>query len=114
MIDSYTFGEMVIDGHRYGKDLIVLPDGNVIHPWWRHAGHELVVDDLKELLETSPKILVVGTGNPGMMKPHPTLCSDLQSQGVKMIVLPTEQAISEYNALLQSGEMIGACFHLTC
>lgn len=93
---------------------MILPGGEVIHPWWRKAGHELVVDDLQPLLDTPPQVLVVGTGNPGLMTPDPQLCIDLESQGVRMIVLPTEQAADQYNTLLQNDESIGACFHLTC
>lgn len=114
MIDSYSFGRMVIDGHEYTKDLMILPDGTVVHPWWRNAGHQLVASDIEALVEASPGVLVVGTGNPGMMTPDRALCAELESQGIRVIVLPTKEAVGEYNALRQRGENVAACFHLTC
>jgi len=114
MIESYSFGRMVIDGDQYTKDLMILPDGTVVHPWWRNAGHELVASDIEALVDASPSILVVGTGSPGLMTPDPTLCTELESRGIRVMVLPTQGAVSEYNALRQRGENVAACFHLTC
>lgn len=114
MIESYSFGKMVIDGREYTKDLMVLPNGEVASPWWRKSGHELVAADIEVLVEARPGILVVGTGSSGMMKPDPKLCSALEASGTTVVVLPTKQAASEYNSLRGQGENVGACFHLTC
>jgi len=39
-IDSYQFGEVVIDGVRYTSDCIIL-GGDVQADWWRKQGHSL-------------------------------------------------------------------------
>ncbi len=114
MIESYSFGKMVIDGREYTKDLMILPNGEVVSPWWRKTGHELVASDIEVLVEARPGILVVGTGSPGMMKPDPCLRSALEASGTTMVAMPTKQAASEYNSLREQGENVGACFHLTC
>ena len=47
MIDSYSFGEIVINGKRYTSDVIIFSD-SVDDNWWRKSGHLLHKDDLKE------------------------------------------------------------------
>ena len=37
-------------------------------PWWRRRGHELVLEDLEEVLEELPEHLLVGTGAQGRMR----------------------------------------------
>jgi len=114
MIESYKFGSMVIDGEAYCKDVIILPDGSVISPWWRQSGHKLAGEDIREILAAPPDALVIGTGNVGMMTPDPSLLVALEAKGMKVIALPTEAAVSEYNSLADKGEKVAACFHLTC
>ncbi len=38
-IDSYAFGNIVIDGMRFTSDLIIYPDGRIVDGWWRQSGH---------------------------------------------------------------------------
>ena len=79
MIDTYSFGCMVIDGKRYTKDLIILPDGGIDHPRWRKTGHALEVSDVQDVIAASPEILVVGTGSPGLMQPEGDFCQELDA-----------------------------------
>ena len=114
MIDSYSFGCMVLDGKRYTKDLIILPDGAIVHPWWRKTGHALAISDVRDVIAASPEILVVGTGSPGLMQPEGDLCKELEAMGIETRVMPTNEAVEEYNTLRGQGKNVAACFHLTC
>jgi hypothetical protein len=114
MIDSYSFGRMVIDGREYKKDLMIKTDGGIISPWWRLTGHELVPADIEELVSTKPSILIVGSGAYGVMKPAPELKERLESMGIRTVVLPTGQAVERYNSLWGQESGVAACFHLTC
>jgi len=40
MIESYKFGEILIDGVTYTSDVIIYPD-SVDFKWWRKEGHLL-------------------------------------------------------------------------
>jgi hypothetical protein len=113
IIDSYIFGRIVIDGKPYSKDLIIFPDGTVFHPWWRKTGHKVALSDIQEIIATSPDILIVGTGMPGLMKPESAFYRELETMGIETRVMPTKAAIKEYNALAQHRK-VAACFHLTC
>jgi hypothetical protein len=115
LIESYDFGVMVINGKRYTSDVIVFSD-RVINDWWRKEGHRLHMDDLKEILESKPKpeLLVVGTGDYGIMKISPEVENALKSQGIELVVQPTREACQTFNKLLTSGRRVAGAFHLTC
>jgi hypothetical protein len=112
MIDTYAFSEIVIDGKTYTSDVIIYPD-KVNGSWWRKEGHELCVDDLGDVLDRKPDVIVVGTGNPGLMKVLPETEKLIKSRGIKLIVQPTKEACQTYNQLSSSQKVI-AMLHLTC
>jgi hypothetical protein len=114
IIDSYQFGRIVIGGKPYSRDLIILPDRTILHPWWRKTGHTVTLSDIQEIIAVSPDILVVGTGIPGLMKPDSAFCQELEIMGIETRVMPTGTAIKEYNTLQARHLNVAACFHLTC
>ncbi len=112
MIDSYSFGEVVIDGKRYTSDVIIYPDG-VKDDWWRREGHLVGPDDLEDVLKRKPDVIVVGSGEPGLMKVLPETEELIKSKGARLIVQPTKEACKTYNRLSASQKVI-ALLHLTC
>jgi len=112
-IDSCSFGSLVINGKTYTDDLIILPDGKILKPWWRKQGHQLTLDDLRELIGSSPEIIVVGTGISGRVIPDKNLEPDLAKLSIEFIAVPNEVAIKVFNQLA-SEKRIGGGFHLTC
>ena len=113
VIDSYAFGNIVIDGRLYTSDLIVYPDGKIVDGWWRQNGHLVTTDDIAALIASGPEVIVVGTGASGMLKPARGFAEILAGKGIRMVAAPCGQAINHFNALSQS-KVTGACFHLTC
>jgi len=111
-IDSYHFGEIVIDGKKYSSDVIISPD-RVRDNWWRKTGHELCVEDIAEVITENPEVLVVGTGDSGLMKVLPEVEQAIQAHGIKLIVEPTDKACNTYNQLSHSQRLVAA-LHLTC
>lgn len=110
MIESYDFGRIVIDGKTYTSDVIIFPD-RVLDSWWRKEGHNLDIEDLKEVIEFGPEILVVGTGYSGIMKVKDETREFLESKGIKVIVKKTKGACDILNSL---GTNCAGAFHLTC
>jgi len=84
MIDSYEFGRIVINGKRYDSDLIVFFD-KVRSGWWRKEGHRLHVEDLKDVLEVKPEVLVVGTGYSGLMAVPSETRKYVESEGIELM-----------------------------
>lgn len=124
-IDSYSFGNMVINGQAYNTDLIIFPDGRIQDSWWRKAGHSLSMIDIADLVASKPEIIIAGTGATGLMMPEPELEDQLHKKGIEFRALTTDQAVTLYNdicgtrppALPHGRERAGntaACFHLTC
>lgn len=112
MIEAYRFGRMQIDDGVYTTDVLVFPD-RVKSDWWRLEGHKLSVEDLDEVLQAKPEILVVGTGYYGLMKVLPETETHLEREGIRVIAEKTGEAYHTFNALSKSKRVVGA-FHLTC
>lgn len=111
-IEHYRFGTITVDGQRYTRDLIILPE-RVIGGWWRKQGHALHPDDLTAVFEAAPEVLVVGTGAYGMMRVTEEARRALEAAGVRLIVAPTAEAVATYSELREKTR-VAAALHLTC
>jgi hypothetical protein len=112
-IDSYQFGEIVIDGRIYGNDVIIV-GGSVIANWWRKEGHLLCAEDIGPVIEARPSVLVVGCGASGLMEVTKETRGVLEETGIRIEAYGTKKAVERFNELLKSGENVAAAFHLTC
>ncbi|MEF8832246.1 MAG: Mth938-like domain-containing protein [Candidatus Thermoplasmatota archaeon] len=109
-IEDYSFGKIVIDGERYTDDVILLGE-KIIDGWWRKKGHRVVKGDLKKVLEYSPDILIIGTGNSGRMRVPSELPNKLKFE---VESYSTQKACDRYNKLVEGDKKIAGGFHLTC
>lgn len=111
-IDSYSFGKIVIDGTTYRSDVIIYPD-RVDAPWWRKQGHLLQIEDLAEVLEARPEILVIGTGYSGIMRVPHELLRLIEGKGIMVRAERTSKAAEVYNER-EPGKIAIAALHITC
>ena len=111
-IDSYQFGLIVINGKKYTSDVIISPD-SVKANWWRKSSHDLRVEDIAEVITENPEVLIVGTGDSGLMKVLPEVPQAIESQGIKLIIEVTDKACHIYNQLCRSQRAVAA-LHITC
>ena len=112
MIESYSFGHIVIDGQGYESDVIIYPD-RVEADWWRKQGHLLVPEDLGAVVAEEARTLIVGTGRSGLMQVLPETLEFLETKGFEVIVQRTGEACPTYNRLSERGGVIAA-LHLSC
>lgn len=112
MIDSYSFGKIVVDGEIYTSDLILYPN-KIDDKWWRKSGHLLQKEDLKDIILSNPEILIVGTGAYGLMKVPIETKNFIESKGITLITEKTDEAYKTYNKIKNQKKIIAA-FHLTC
>jgi hypothetical protein len=112
MIDSYSFGNIVIDGKTYTSDVILYPD-KVDEGWWRKEGHLLLKEDLMEIIHHHPDVLIVGTGAYDLMKVPDETKQFLKAKEIELIAEDTEKACKTYNNMKDKRSVIAA-FHLTC
>lgn len=112
MIESYSFGEIKIDGKKFTSDLIIYPQRIDSH-WWRKEGHALNIEDITDIIEASPDTLILGTGMSGLLKILPETKRFIESKGIKLISKKTEKACRLFNELCDK-EKVVAALHLTC
>ena len=112
IINSYSFGNITIDGKNYRSDVIIFPD-KINSRWWRKSGHLLSDEDIGEILKYKPEMLIVGTGAYGLMKVDQKVKDKLKSLGIRFIIKKTAEAVDAYNKLEKKDRVVCA-FHLTC
>jgi len=112
-VEKYSFGEIVIDGKLYTRDLIITPT-RIKPNWWRKEGHELCLEDIKDVLEEDIEILVVGTGYSGLMRVLPEVYEEAEKRGIRIIVEKSAEACKVYNKLASEGKKVALAIHLTC
>jgi hypothetical protein len=115
MIDSYSFGRIVVDGKRYTTDVIIFPD-RVRDNWWRKEGHRLHIEDIEALVREKPDVIVVGTGDFGLMKVLSETKGFIESKKIELIIVRTKKACKVYNQLnsKNKNKKVVAALHLTC
>jgi hypothetical protein len=113
MIEKYSLGEIVVNGVSYIHDIKMI-QGEVIPNWWRKTGHRVGLEDIRDIIEAEPDILVIGQGKPGYMKSTRSLQEFLARNGIDLIEETTSEAVRTTNKLLGKGQNFAAGFHLTC
>jgi len=111
-IEAYDFGTITIDGKTYSRDVKIVK-GSVVPNWWRKQGHNLLPEDIKDILEAEPAVLVVGTGHDGRMGISDAVQDRLRQAGIELIAKPTRQAVEEFNEVSTNRDTAFAA-HLTC
>ena len=90
-IDSYNFGQIVINSQKYTSDLIIFPE-RVQGNWRRVEGHELNLKDITGIMDENPEILLVGTGAFGFVRVLPEVEQATEARNIQLIVQPTGEA----------------------
>nr|XP_020666601.1 mth938 domain-containing protein [Pogona vitticeps] len=96
-IASLSWGRMTVKGcSTTYKDCKVWPGGS--RTWdWRETG-------------TNPQLFSL----PASLKVPSSTVDYLKKHGIDVLVLQTEMAVKEYNALAAQGAKVGGVFHSTC
>jgi hypothetical protein len=112
-ITLYEFGRISVDGKNYQSDVIISRKG-VQDKWWRKEGHNLAIDDLENVLQAKPEIVVIGCGYYGRMQVPDATKEYLTNKGIRVEIANTSEAVTRFNTLQQDCARIVAALHLTC
>lgn len=117
-IDSTKFGEIVIAGKKYGQVLIigekiVERDYNKLKKLFG-TSHKIVDWEIDQLLSNSPEVIVIGTGQDGLLEVERDFKQQMADRGIEVIVGKTPEAIRIYNEKIKAGQRINALMHTTC
>ena len=113
MIEKYSSGRIIVNDITYNQDLKII-QGQVVENWWRKTGHLVDVDDLKDVLDASPDIIVIGTGYAENMRVSEDLTSEIRKRDIALIADNTNKAVRTFNDLFSKGKNVSGAFHLAC
>jgi len=117
-INSTKFGEVVIDNKRYNQVLII--GGSVIERDYKKleelfgTSHKIGGWEIEDLLKENPEIIIIGTGQDGMMEVDEDILEDLKKRNIEVITEITPEAIKIYNGKVKAGKRVNALIHTTC
>jgi uncharacterized protein len=103
---AYGKGYVAVNGVRYESSLVVLPD-RLIDRWDVGSVDTLTQDDVGELAELKPELVLLGTGE-SLHFPSSELLTVLLSAGIGTEVMDTYAACRTYNILAQEGRNVAA------
>lgn len=117
-IDSVSWGNIVVNGQKFGQVIIT---GDRVRERGREKLEKLfgathVVGDweVEELLSENPQIIIIGTGQFGVLKVSDEIKEKLTRSGAEIKVLLTPAAVAEFNRKINEGKNVNALIHTTC
>jgi hypothetical protein len=114
-IDSFSFGRISIDGATYEHDVLI--DRGKISKRRKKPSRALRGEfghtplSIREEIPWKCKRLVIGTGAYGSLPVMKDIDREAKKRGVKLVVLPTEEAIERLN---DAAKTTNAILHVTC
>jgi len=117
-IDSTKFGEIKIDGKKYGQVLIIGEavlerDEEKLRRLF-DTTHKIGDWEIEQLLEGNPEVVIVGTGQSGALQVEEMFSERMQKSGIEVIAAIAPQAIEIYNKKTEQGKKVNALIHTTC
>ncbi len=112
-IDDFSFGRLRIGGKDYRNDLLLV-QGRVKADWWRLHSHKIMTEDVAEILDAQPDVIVVGRGHSNQLQVDEELADLLNRKGIQLVLESTPNAVATYNRLVDEGTRVAGAFHLTC
>lgn len=116
-IDTTKLGSITIDGEKYPHDVVIRLDGKVkkrkkkLSKAIFGTSHIISLDEAQHIYEDGAEQLIVGSGQSGMVRLSDEAQKFFKEKQVTVIILPTPQAIREWNKGKKAA--IGV-FHVTC
>ncbi len=112
-IEIYLFGKIKINEKIYKEDLVIFPN-KTISKFTPKDSHFLTLNDLKEVFDSKPKILIIGTGYFGFVKLSEEVLEYCKHSKIELIELKNEEAVEKYNSLCEKESNLVLAIHLTC
>ena len=110
-IQYVKFGEVKIDNHVFYSDMIVWWDGE---KEFVAKNHVFDMKMFSRLLRKKPDVVVIGTGQQGMVKISDDVFQLAKEKGIKVFVDTSAKAADIFNGMLATGKKAVAFIHTTC
>ena len=116
-VDSLSFGSITVGGRKYRRDVILLPDGTVKQRkggFWIFGSHKINREEVEELYNSGAEEIVIGTGTNSKAGLSGEAKSYIEQTRLHIHTLPSYEAVSEFNRLVDAGKRVAAVIHITC
>jgi len=120
MFQENRFRMVKFNGNNYSHDIVVHTD-DIVEKRDKTGSrkkygtsHVLSAEELTDLLDENPDIIIVGRGQSNMLKVGEDAAQLLSAKNVSLRDSPTPQAIEEFNELKDQGKKLAAIIHITC
>lgn len=111
VIRGYEPGEVRIRDGRYTRSLIVSAK-RIIDDWEPTAADQLRAAHLQQIVEQSPEVLILGTGDTQVF-PQPATFMTLMDLGIGFEVMDNAAACRTYNILLGEDRQVALALIIT-
>lgn len=110
-IRKVEFGNIQIDEDTYGKeDFFLFPDSVEA----TEKTHTPSADDMEKMLLKDPEIVIFGLGFSSVSTISEDIKSLAEKNKVRLLLLPTPEALRKFQELARSGKRVAARIHTTC
>ena len=116
-IDELIFGSIVVEGKKYRRDILLFADGTVKKRrggFLMFGSHKIKKQELEELSQGQPEIIIVGTGTNGAAHIAPEAESWAKGKNLSLLVQPSYDAVTRLNELVEQKKKVAALMHITC
>ena len=107
-IDVYNYGNFIIDGRRYTSDIKIMRKQVI---FWEAEYNNMTLDNVRDIVMSSPEVIIIGTGFSGMLKVPPVVREYIEKRNVELIIEKTQEACRLYNELSNIKE-VAAIIHI--
>ncbi len=114
-IDSFSFGSIVIEGKKYGRDVLIFPDGTVRQRqggFWRFGSHAIKREEIDQLAKVDAEEVIVGTGTGAIARLTPDAESWANEAKLNLVALASPEAIERFNRLVEEGRRVSALLYI--
>lgn len=105
-IKSVSQGKIVINNETYTNSVIISAE-KLISPWAPKNSNDITDEDLLQLLEFKPEIILIGTGERSVILPAKKLAPLLEKQ-FHVECMNTKAACRTYTILISEGRKVVA------
>ncbi len=114
-IVSESWGRIVVEGHGEFKDVKLWPGGASAWNWNESRTSHDALDpaDVDELIDHGAEVVILSEGRYGRLHVPQKVKKQIESRGVQVEVLRTDEALARY-AELRETRPVGALIHSTC
>ena len=116
-IDSFSFGSIVIDGKKYRKDIVFLPDGTVKQRkggFWMFGDHNFKREEIEELSKAGAESAIVGLGTSSKAMVSDEVKEYARNINLELDIRPSQEAVEKWNELIGQGKKVADIIHITC